>query len=103
VSTTQALIGAGIVFAFGTTFLDVVTPEPPAPPNIVIIDANTGEQVCAGDGSWPYSGGPEVVQFPLDQWVGAECDLGPGEYVPVAAWYRGTDQTSFPGQPFTIE
>ena len=132
-STTQMILGSGVLIFVGTTVVDLVTP---APPNIVvhdlhyeagvmhqdrtvisdegtdvfyafwaakIIDANTREQMCAGDGSWPYAAGRKVVQLPLDEWVGAECDLGPGEYIPLAAWYWGSDQTSFTGQPFTIE
>lgn len=132
-SMTQTILGSSVLILVGTTVVDLVTPSAPnivvhalhyeagvmhqdrtVIPNdgsevfyafwaAQIIDANTGAQVCSGDGSWPYAGGRKVVALPLDEWVGSDCDLGPGEYVPLAAWYWGSDQTSFTGQPFTIE
>lgn len=132
-STTQMILGSSVLILVGTSLVDLVTPAPlnivvhdlryeagvmHQDRTVIsqggsdvfyafwaaqILDAKTGEQMCAGDGSWPYAEGRKVVQIPLNEWVGAECDLGSGEYIPVAAWYWGSDQTWFTGQPFTIE
>jgi hypothetical protein len=70
-----------------------------------LIDASTGDTVpgCAGEGAWTYQPGRIVKPIPLAEWVGSdECAPPPGQYVPIASWYWGYDQTSHQGQPFTI-
>lgn len=69
-----------------------------------IEDAQTGEIVCEGSGSWNYAVGTIDVEMDLPRWVGQEdCTfeaLPSGRYVPVATWYWGSDQTSHKGQVF---
>lgn len=70
-----------------------------------IEDAETGAIVCEGSGSWNYDVGKMDVEMTLERWVGQDdCtyeSLPDGEYVPVATWYWGSDQTSYKGQEFT--
>ena len=132
-STTQLAIGGAFLVLIGSALVDFVTPEPPpivvhdlhyedgtiyqdrtviddgtgagffASWAARIEDVDTGEQVCAGEGSWTYSPGRSTNPIPLREWVGdADCTLSPGTYVPVAAWNWGYDQTSHRGDVFTI-
>lgn len=131
-SATQLFLGAAPLILVGTLALDLLTPDPLnivvhdlryeagvmrqdrtvisddgsevfyAFWDAQVLDANTGDQVCSGNGSDVYSVGRKTAELLLHVWVGADCDLPPGEYIPLAVWYWGSNQTSFAGQPFTI-
>lgn len=68
-------------------------------------DATSGEIICQGSGTWNYKVGYLDARMPLARWVGqTDCtyeSLPEGDYVPVASWYWGSDQTSFRGDTFT--
>lgn len=69
--------------------------------------AETGKNVpnCSGNGAWSYEVGRSIMPIPYREWVGnGRCELEPGvEYVPIASWSWGANQTSFVGESFVIE
>lgn len=129
---TQTIIGAGLLSALIAPVVSIFIPD--IPPIVVhdlavdggmvtqsrtvtvdgdkffakweaqIENAETGDIVCKGSGSWNYEVGTMDAKMDLQTWVGQEgCvydSLPNGRYVPVATWYWGSDQTSHKGQEF---
>lgn len=132
-SVTHTGVGLAVFIGFGTLLVDFIAPKPPVivvhdlhyedgliyqdrtvTPDgdadvfyafwaAKIVDGQTGEVVCSGDGAWPYAAGRRNIPIPLSEWVGEPCDLPPGQYRPIAAWSWGYDSTDHAGRMFTIE
>lgn len=128
-SMTQTLLGGGIFVAVGTAIIQAVSPAPdpiqihslkynsgivtqdrtvlsetPFYANwaAAVVDHETGEAVCEGDGAFAYKPGRVEAKMSLSRWVGQPCLLPPGSYHLSASWYWGGNQVGAESGPFEV-